>query len=337
MTGQFNPLPTLERIMAMLNGYQQTAILKGAIDLGVFSEIATGVVDAAGLARRCAADPRGMEVLCDALTILGLLDKQADAYSLTPDSAAFLDRRSPAYLGTMTQFMLAPEMTGSWSDIAGLVRTGGPTHQANIAPENPIWVKFATSMVPMIAGPAKLLAQLVSSGGAPNRILDIAAGHGLFGIELAKQAGDSHVTAVDWPLVLEVARRNADAAGLGDRWAALPGSAFDVEFGEGYDVVLLANFLHHFDGETCRSLLAKAHRSLVPGGRVVTLEFVPDEGGISPPLPALFSMVMLVTTPKGRAYRFSELDAFHRDAGFERCEHFDLPPSPERVVIGYKA
>jgi 2-polyprenyl-3-methyl-5-hydroxy-6-metoxy-1,4-benzoquinol methylase len=180
------------------------------------------------------------------------------------------------------------------------------------------------------------MAGIVVQGGAPAKVLDIAAGHGLFGIEIAKAAPGAHIVAQDWAAVLEVAKENATAAGVADRWSGLPGSAFDVPFGTGFDVVLLTNFLHHFDVPTCEAVLKKSHDALNPGGRVVTLEFVPNADGVSPPLAAMFSMVMLVSTPKGKAYRFTELDTMHRAAGFTDCELIELPPTPQRLLVARK-
>ena len=98
------------------------------------------------------------------------------------------------------------------------------------------------------------------------RVLDIAAGHGLFGIEIAKQNPQAHVTGLDWAPVLRVALENARKAGVHDRYDMLPGSAFEVDFGGPYDAVLLTNFLHHFDQPTCVGLLQKVHAALRPGG-----------------------------------------------------------------------
>src|SRR5258706_4316757 len=103
------------------------------------------------------------------------------------------------------------------------------------------------------------------------RVLDIAAGHGMYGITFAQKNPNAEVTALDWPNVLEVARENALAAGVIDRFKTIEGSAFDVEFGIGYDLVLLTNFLHHFDVAGCETLLRKVHAALGNGGRVVTL------------------------------------------------------------------
>jgi 2-polyprenyl-3-methyl-5-hydroxy-6-metoxy-1,4-benzoquinol methylase len=167
-------------------------------------------------------------------------------------------------------------------------------------------------------------------------VLDIAAGHGLFGIAVAQQNPQAHVVAVDWAAVLGVAKGNAERAGVADRYEALPGSAFDVDFGEPYDIVLLTNFLHHFDHATNVGLLKKIYAALKPGGRAATLEFVPNEDRISPPMPAIFSMTMLTTTPSGDAYTFRELEAMYREAGFERISAQAVPPSPHTVVMGYR-
>jgi hypothetical protein len=121
-----------------------------------------------------------------------------------------------------------------------------------------------------------------------------------------------------------------------DRYHTRPGSAFDVDYGTGYDVVLLTNFLHHFDVPTCESLLRKVHASLAEGGRAVTLEFVPNEDRVSPPQAAAFSMMMLGSTPAGDAYTFAELETMFRNAGFARSEMHELPPTIQRVVISYK-
>ncbi len=167
-------------------------------------------------------------------------------------------------------------------------------------------------------------------------MLDIAAGHGLFGITLAQHNPNAEVVAVDWPNVLAVAEENAQAAKVAARYRTVRGSAFDVDYGNGYDLVLLTNFLHHFDPPTCEKLLHKVHAALAPGGRAVTLEFVPNEDRVSPPIPATFAMVMLGTTPSGDAYTFSEYERMFRNAGFSSSELHPLPPTPHQVVMSHK-
>jgi 2-polyprenyl-3-methyl-5-hydroxy-6-metoxy-1,4-benzoquinol methylase len=336
-SAQQQPSPLL--FFQTINAYQRTEALKAAIELDVFSAISEGASTAADIARRCGASERGTRILCDFLTIMGFLNKDGNSYSLTQDSAIFLDKRSPAYLGGTIEFMSTDRLTDNFKNFAEVVRKGGSLDEegGTVAPDNPIWVKFARGMAPMIAMPAEMMAKLADpEGNKKLKILDIAAGHGLFGIAFAKNNPEAEIVALDWPKVLEVAHENATKAGVADRYSTIPGSAFDLEFGTGYDLVLLTNFLHHFDPPTCEALLRKVYSSLNEGGRAVTLEFVPNDDRISPPEAAAFSVMMLGSTPSGDAYTFSELEKMFANAGFRRSELHPLPPSIQQVVISHK-
>lgn len=331
--------PSPEHFFTTVTAFQQSAIIKGAIELAVFTAIAEGYTTATALAEKCQASERGMRILCDHLTVLGFLTKRAGHYGLTPDSAVFLDQRSPAYLGGAVDFLQAPLMIEAYQDIAATVRKGGTLvgAQGTVSEENPVWVQFARAMMPMMMMPAQMIAQLVkldAQGSA--RVLDIAAGHGIFGIALAQAYPNVEVTAVDWAPVLAVAQENAQRFGVAARYRTLPGSAFDVDLGNGYDVILLANFLHHFDAATNERLLRKIHAALNEGGRAVTYEFVPNEDRVTPSMAASFAMVMLASTPAGDAYTFAEFERMFGNAGFARSEMHALPPLPESVIISHK-
>jgi 2-polyprenyl-3-methyl-5-hydroxy-6-metoxy-1,4-benzoquinol methylase len=335
--GVQQPTPLL--FFQTINSYQRTEALKAAIELEVFSAIGEGKTTAREIAERCGASERGTRILCDYLCLMGFLTKDGERYGLTADSAAFLDKRSPAYLGGATEFLLSSTLTENFRDLAAVVRKGGTvaSEEGTIAPEHPVWVKFARAMAPMMGLPSQLMAKLVDAEAIQKlKILDIAAGHGLFGIAFAKNNPQAEIVALDWPNVLEVAKENARNAGVADRYSTIEGSAFDVDYGAGYDLVLLTNFLHHFDPTTCETLLRKVHAALRENGRAVTLEFVPNEDRISPPEAAAFSMMMLGSTPAGDAYTFAEFDRMFTNTGFSRSEIHPLPPSIEQVVISFK-
>jgi SAM-dependent methyltransferase len=323
-----------------INAYQRSEALKAAIELNIFTAIAEGHETAAAIAQHCATAERGARILCDYLTVAGFLTKQDNRYQLTPDSAAFLNRHSPAYLGGATEFLLSPMLLAGFQETAAAVRKGGTVigeQGGTVAPDNPIWVKFARGMGAMMAMPAQMIAHLVDpQADRPLRILDIAAGHGRFGLAFATHNPQAHVTALDWAAVLEVAKENAAQVGVTDRYQTIAGSAFDVDYGGPYDVVLLTNFLHHFDPPTNETLLRKVHAALADGGRAVTLEFVPNEDRVSPPPAAMFSLVMLVGTPAGDAYTRSELEQMTTNAGFTRNEFHPLPQFPGSVLISHK-
>jgi SAM-dependent methyltransferase len=157
----------------------------------------------------------------------------------------------------------------------------------------------------------------------------------MYGISVAKENPRAVVYAADWKNVLEVAKANAQAMGVGDRYHLIPGSAFETDFGSDYDLVLIPNFLHHFDSAAGTSLLKKARAALKPGGRAAILEFVPNEDRITPPTAAAFSMIMLVNTPSGDAYTFAEIERMAKDAGFPRVELSPREIGFSRLAIAY--
>lgn len=330
--------PSPQLFFRTVNAYQQTEALKAAIELEVFTAIGEGNTTASEIAKRVTASERGIRILCDFLCIMGFLTKEGSRYGLTQDSAIFLDKRSPAYLGGATEFISSPMLTDGFKNLAEVVRKGGTiSEEGTIAPEHPVWVNFARGMAPMMAMPAQMLARLVDpTGDKKLKVLDIAAGHGLYGIAFATNNKQAEVTGLDWPKVLEVAKENAKNAGVADRYSTIEGSAFDVDYGTGYDLILLTNFLHHFDVTTNETLLRKVYGALGEGGRAVTVEFVPNEDRISPPDAAAFSLMMLGSTPHGDAYTFAELERMFANAGFTRSEVQPLPASIEQVVTSYK-
>jgi O-methyltransferase domain/Dimerisation domain len=332
------PSPAL--VFETLNAHQRTAALAAAIELDLFRAIGEGAGDVPSLAERCAASPRGIRILCDYLVVIGLLAKAGDRYAHTPTSALFLDPRSPASIASTARFLGKPELMVPFAALAEVVRNGRTVlgGAGTVEPENPVWVEFAHSMAPMMAPMAAPLGAIALEGlKGPVRVLDIAAGHGLFGIELAKQNPAARIVAVDWAPVLEVASANARKAGVADRYETRPGSAFDVDFGGPYDIVLLTNFLHHFDRETCVSLLKKVRGALAPGGRADALEFVPNEDRVSPPMSAAFALSMLATTVSGDAYTLREYESMFLDAGFTRVTAHPIPRAPHTIVTGHTA
>ena len=329
--------PSPQLVFDTLFAYQRTAALRAAIELDLFRAIGEGPGDAASVAKRVGASERGTRILCDFLTVNGLLVKTDGRYTLTPSSAVFLDPRSPACVASTARFLGNPAIQEPFARLGEIVRSGRTVlpGQGSVEPENPIWVEFAHSMAPMMGPMAAPLGAIVLEGRrGPVSVIDIAAGHGLFGIEVAKQNPEARVVAVDWGPVLDVALANARRAGVADRIEARPGSAFEVEYGGPHDIALLTNFLHHFDGPTCVRLLRKVRAALKPGGRVAALEFVPNEDRVSPPMAAAFSLTMLATTPAGDAYTLRELEGMYREAGFAEVVGHPVPTGPHTVVSG---
>lgn len=331
--------PNPERIFSALNAYQQGAALKTAVELDIFTAIAEGANTPALLAAKTGAAERGVRILCDYLTIQEFLGKEAGCYALTQDSAVFLDRRSPACLASIVDFLGGTAHLDNFGALTEAVRKGGSasTTSDNTAPNDELWVSFARSMVPLVRPAAEFIATFIGApNGTPMKVLDIAAGHGMYGITIARQNPNAQIVAVDWPAVLAVARENARKFGLAERHEIRPGSAFDTDFGEGYDYVLLTNILHHFDIAKCEKLLRRVHAALKPGGKALTLEFVPNEDRVSPAVPAAFALMMLANTDAGDAYTFSEYEKMFQHAGFARSTLHEVPRMPQRLILSEK-
>src|SRR3954471_5075985 len=312
---------TPERIFNSLNAYQETAALKTAIELDVFTAIGEGSNDATTLAGKVGAAERGIRILCDFLTIHGFLTKDANRYALTDESARVLDRRSPACLASIADFLGSESHKQSFDALTAAVRKGGTADATgdNTRPNDEYWVRFAHAMAPLSVPSARFLAGILSADeGKACKVLDLAAGHGTYGVTVAKTIPHAEIVAVDWPNVLQVAMDNAHSHGVAARYSIRPGSAFDSDLGGGYDYALLTNILHHFDVSTCEKLILRVHTALKPDGKAITVDLIPNDDRVTPPTAARFAIVMLATTDAGDAYTFSEYERMFRNAGFAR-------------------
>jgi len=328
---------SLTRIFDAFTGYQRTAALKAAIEIDLFTAIGSGVTTLPALAARCGAAERGVRALANRLVVDGFLTKDGEHYGLAPDAAVFLDGSSAACVASMVHFLTAPRIRAAFDSLTEAVRRGGTAldQEGTLEPDHPVWVEFARSMAPAARMTAEVLAAVLGhQGPLRGSVLDIAAGHGLFGVTLARHNPDLRIVALDWPAVLEVAAENARAVGVTERFTRRPGSAFDVDWGTGHALVLLTNFLHHFDPETCEMLLRRARAALAPGGRVVVVEFVTDDSRVNPPEAAVFSLTMLASTPAGDAYTLREYERMFAAAGFAGVEMHQLAPTPQQVLLG---
>lgn len=335
-----SPTPDPALVWDLMTSHMKSSAVRAAVELKLFDALGDGNATVSELASACGSTERGTRILCDFLSIMGLLDKRDGEYFHSPTSAAFLDEKSPTCIARTVHFLNHPTLLEPYAHLAAIVRSGKTSlpGQGTVEPDNPVWVSFAHSMAPMMAPMAAPLGQAVLNGSrGPLRVLDVAAGHGLFGIEVAKQNPEARIVAQDWAAVLEVARENAQKAGVSARYELKAGDAFTVDFEGPYDAILLTNFLHHFDKPTCTTLLKKCRANLGPGGRVAALEFVPNPDRVTPPGPASFALIMLATTASGDAYTFPEYQKMFSEAGFSDVTLQDVPFSPHRIVLARNA
>jgi len=314
--------------------YQKTAALSAAIKLDLFTTIGKRCLSVEQIAEVTGSSLRGVRILCDFLCVIGLLEKNTNLYNLAVDAKRFLDRSSPHCLADLIDFLAAPEIVSLvMNDPPAYVIRGGTSGLSNLSPDNPVWVRFAQAMVPFASVTAKRTAAFIANRSMhPRKVLDIAAGHGLFGIEVASAISDASVMAIDWANVLEVAKGNADLAGLADRYKTTSGNAFEVDWCDNYDLILLPNILHHFDQDGCVHLLCKAKESLAIDGSVFVIDIMPNPDRVSPPEQAAFAFLMLATTPNGDAYTCTEYETMAGAAGLTLVDSMQLFPTPQTLL-----
>jgi len=316
----------------MITAHQKSAALRAGVELGVFDALGAGPAAAAQLAACVGAPERGIRILCDCLTIFGLIARNGDRYEHTPTSAVFLDSRSPASMAPTIPFLMNSKILAASNGLTETIRRGHTVLEEPLAGEEVAeWVTFARTMQPMMRAPAEFIAETLVRDGPPKKVLDVAASHGLFGFAIARRAPQCEIVALDFPNVLEVTAEHAKVAGI--PVTLLPGSAFTADLGTGYDAILVTNLFHHFSVADCETLMRRFHAALRPGGSMAVFEFVPNEDRLTPPVPAQFALMMLGNTPSGDAYTMGDYSKMLDNSGFGERELMDVPQSAGRLII----
>ncbi|HEY7390090.1 MAG TPA: methyltransferase [Bryobacteraceae bacterium] len=332
-----SPPATPERILRAQWDYAPPLILAAAVRLRIFDLLAEGPRTVAEVAQRAGASERGVRSLLNGLAGLDYLTKEpGERYRLTAESEAFLVRGKAGYLGGM--FEHARDLVSGWLDLAEVVRTGKPLGSMSQEDSRASFFKeLVVALYPMNLPMAQALGRILDVAGRrePMRILDIAAGSGVWGIGVAQQSERATVTAVDLPQVLEVTRRFAAEAGMADRFSYIGGDAAEVDFGGGYHLAILGHILHSEGERRSRSLLRKTFGALAPGGTIAIAEFLVDADRSGPPMGVIFGLNMVLNTEEGDTFSFEEIASWLGEAGFVEPRRLD-PGGPASLILGHK-
>jgi hypothetical protein len=321
-----------QRIMQMAFGYAAPLLIQSAVEHGVFDALDAQPQTADELASARKISPRGTRIMLDGLTALELVARDPDGrFRLTPESATFLVSTNPSYFGGMirhTSVQLLPK----WAQLPEIVRTGKPAIAVNQEGQGAaFFAKFVESLFPMGYPAASALADhlQVASAQAPVRVLDLAAGSGVWGIALAQKSPQVHVTAVDWPDVLPVTRKVATRIGVADRFTFTAGDLNSAAFGTGHHIATLGQILHSEGESASRQLLKKTFAALAPGGKIAIAEMLCNDDRTGPPHALIFAVNMLVNTDTGDTFTFPQISGWLQEAGFVRPRLLEVPaPSP---------
>jgi SAM-dependent methyltransferase len=322
---------TPERIMQCAWGYIPPLVLEAAIRHRVFDVLASGAKTVQEVHADTGASERGLTAIMNALVGLNFLAKDVrGAYSLTPESDTFLVSTKPGYLGGFLRHC-SQHLIPKWLHLNDIVASGRPVEAVNQEESGgSFFHEFVSDIFPTSYPSAQNLARhLSSSGSAPRRVLDLAAGSGVWSIALAQSSEAVHVTAVDWPEVIPVTRATVSRFGLTDRFSFIEGDLLQAEFGSHHTVATLGHILHSEGRERSRTLLAKTFRALAPGGTIAIAEFLVNAERTGPPNGLFFAVNMLVNTDNGDTYSFEEISGWLVEAGFTDARLLESPgPSP---------
>lgn len=321
---------TPERIMKFTWGYVPPLVLEAAIRHRVFDVLDAGPKTVKETAEATGASERGLRIIMNVLVGLEFLARvDGGRYALTPESAAFLVSTKPSFQGGILSHS-SRQLIPKWLKLTEIVRTGKPeaaVNQEGVGTD--FFQQFVTDIFPMSYPSAKLLAGHLALNGKKVRVLDLAAGSGVWGIALAESSPDVTVTAVDWADVLPATKATVARFGLSDRYQFVGGDLLEADFGQGNNVALLGHILHSEGEARSRRLLQKTFDALAPGATIAIAEFLLDQDRNGPLGSLFFAANMLVNTDEGDTFSFEEISGWLKEAGFTNPRLLEAPgPSP---------
>jgi ubiquinone/menaquinone biosynthesis C-methylase UbiE len=322
-----------DRIRQLAWGYVPPLLLEAAIRHRVFDVLDAGAKTLSEVAKETNASERGLTAIMNALVGLDFLAKDTNEgrYSLTPESATFLVSTKPAFMGGMIRHS-SEQLIPQWLNLNKVVATGHPIEAVNEeGPGTGFFHEFVNDILPLSYPAAQALAQHLDSNAAGRkvRVLDLAAGSGVWGIAQAQCSDAVHVTAVDWPGVIPVTRKTVEKFGVADRFSYVEGDLLSADFGSGFDIATLGHIIHSEGEKRSRALLTKTFNALAPGGTIAIAEFLVNPERTGPVMSLFFAVNMLVNTETGNTFSLEEISSWLADVGFVNPRTLEAPgPSP---------
>jgi 3-hydroxy-5-methyl-1-naphthoate 3-O-methyltransferase len=328
--------PPVDVANDLLWGGWRTFAVAAALELDVFTAIKNGAATAAQIASSASAHESAMRRLLDTLVSIKYLTRKGERYALTPQAATYLTRGSELYMDSIDRFVQMQLM--GWPQLAEAVRSGHPSLRADDAGRGAFFATLVKCIFPVNFGGAKAAAASLSSSNRSRikRVLDVAAGAAAWSIPFAQVIRGAKVTVVDLPEVTQVTREYTSRFGVGDRYDYIEGDLRELDFGRGYDLVLLGHIIHGEGRDAGRKLIERSAAALGDRGMLLIAELVPNDERSGPPLPMLFGLNMLLHTPDGDVFTMKEYREWLKAAGFKQVKTIRTPMAPSPLILAQK-
>lgn len=335
-TGQ----PTPEHIMQLGIGFWGSKTLLSAIELGLFTELAKGPLDTNALTERLNLHPRSARDFFDALVALGMLRRTGTRYANTPDTALFLDRAKPSYVGGMLE-MANARLYRFWGSLTEALRTGKPQNEVKSGEDffstlyaDPKRLEgFLKAMTGLSVGAARVIAKKFP-WRKYRSFMDVGCAQGGVAVEIAVAHAHLIGVGVDLPVVQPVFEAYAREKRVAERLRFHPGNFFTDSLPK-TDVIIMGHILHDWTLDEKMMLLRKAYDALPPGGAVIVHEAIIDDGRRRNAFGLLMSLNMLIETHGGFDFTGADCKRWMKEAGFKRTSVKPLA-GPDSMVVGIK-
>lgn len=325
------------QLMGLASGHVEARIVQSAVELRIFDALRAEPKTAGALAQLLKLETQATELLLNALTALDLLEKEADLFSLADVAQQYLVRSSPHYVGAMVQFDAA--LWSCWEKLSQALRSGKPVRAPNMYQDDPAETDtFINGMDSLVKarGDADVLATAIDWNGV-HTMLDVGSGPATYPIVLCRRFTNLKAAILDLPATLTITERFVRDAAMTSRIELIAGDYRSDPIPGSYDVIFLSNIIHGENVERNAALVSKLAAHLSSTGRLIIKDHILEDNRANPPVGAIFSLLMLLTTDGGRCYSLSEITAWMNRGGLNQVRQIDLPPPlTSSLVIGTK-
>jgi len=326
--GEWNP----RRMLQLSGGYWSTCALHAAVKLDVFTAIGDGAATLDEMVDRVGASQRGLSMLLNALTAMGLLEKTGSSYEAAAGVERHLSKESPDYIGHM--ILHHHHLMESWARLDESVKSGLPSATRSSRSDPVRRESFLMGMLNSATQTAPKIVPSLDLGGR-RHLVDVGGGPGTYAIHMCQANPGLRATVFDLPTTRPFAEQTIERFGLSQRIDFIEGDFLEQDIPGSYDVAWLSHVLHAEGPDGCKTILDRAVAALEPGGMIMVHEFILRDTMDGPLHCALFAMNMLLRSQSGQSYSESQIGDMLAAAGAKDIHRIPLTlPNDSGVMVG---